>query len=129
MHEKLEHAPRAFTAILLVILAYSFVFALGVMVFQRGVFGDIKEAGEFLRTAPGSAPIYSNDMYKTNITGHKLAFYSGKPIRYVGITRQLVLDRELPSGSILYLHSAYGGMEVFQHVLRYLHEHYHLTEL
>ncbi len=129
IHERLEHAPKAFAAILLVILAYSFVFALGVMVFQRGVFGDIKEAGEFLRTAPGSAPIYSNEIYRRNFTGNKLAFYSGKPIRYVGITRQLVLDRELPSGSILCLHSAYGGRDVFQHVLRYLHEHYHLNEL
>lgn len=129
IHEKLAHAPKAFAVILLIVLAYSFIFALGVMVLQRGVFGDIKEAGEFLRTMPASTPIYSNEIYKTNLTGNKLAFYSGRKIRYVGITRQLVLDRELPSGSILCLHSAYGGMDVFQHVLRYVHEQYHLTEL
>jgi len=103
------------------------------MVLQRGVFGDIKEAGEFLRTLPGSTPIYSNEMYKTNITGNKLAFYSGKPIRHVDIIPlpdgRIALDPPPPPGAILCLHSAYGGMHVFQQLLPHLQRHYNLTEL
>ena len=133
IYEKLKFATKTFTIILLVILAYSFVFAFGVMILQRGVFGDIREAGQFLRTVPGSAPIYSNEIYKRNFTGNKLAFYSDRPIRYVGIKPapdgRIALDPPLPPGAILCLHSAYGGLGFFQQLLSHLQRHYNLTEL
>jgi hypothetical protein len=133
IHEKMESAPRAFAVIVLAILTYSFVFALGVMVLQRGVFGDIKTAGEFLRTVPDSPPIYSNEIYNPKLTGNKLAFYSGKRIHYVGVVPlpdgTLALDRTLPPGAILCLHSAYGGRGVFQEIMLYVEKHYQLTEL
>ena len=90
----------------------------------KGVFGDIKSAGIFIKdNIPEEKLIFSNEIYKPQITGNKLSFWSKRRINFIDNLKGL------PPSSILVLHSAYGGMKNYQETKKMLLHYYNLKVL
>ncbi len=104
-----KYQRKLFKYFLYITMIWGIVFSLSVCYFQKGAFGDLKSAGKYIKSLnyPKNKIIFSNEFYKEDLTGIKLAFWSGNKIN-------MVKDyRNLPPGSILVLHSAYGGRTNF----------------
>lgn len=116
---------KIFKTIVIITIVWGFVFSILVCYLQKGVFGDIKQAGLFLSKQSFSKDklIFSNETYKPTITGTKLAFWSGKDIHTINNYRTL------PSDSILVIHSVYGGMTAYLELLKYLPMIYEIKPL
>ena len=109
-------------------------FGLASVMLQRGAFEDLYAAGRMIReTVPPQAKVYSNESYKPDMNGIKLAFASGRRVEMIpdipaleGAMRQGLSQREIlekwgsgmadaagvprmEPGSVVALHSAYGG--------------------
>jgi len=116
-----------------VTLVWSMGFALAVVFLQRGAFGDLYEAGRYIRglNLPPATRIYSNETYKPRINCVKLAFAAGRRVDLVPEIPLLTEQQgppggageRMPPGSLVVLHSAYsGGLEGQSHFVRLLRE-------
>ncbi len=109
-------------------MAWSALFALAVAVLQAGAFGDIFAAGRFLAANDAIGPdavCYSNETFAGGMDGAKLAFASGREVRLPpelmaaadssALARAFGIDKPpaapgfMEPGSVLALHTAYGG--------------------
>jgi 4-amino-4-deoxy-L-arabinose transferase-like glycosyltransferase len=109
-------------------------FGLASVFLQRGAFEDLYAAGRMIRDRmPPSAKVYSNESYKPNMNGIKLAFASGRRVEMIpdipalesamrqGQSQREILEKwgsgmadaagvpRMEPGSVVALHSAYGG--------------------
>lgn len=114
-----------FRALIALMIIWGIGFSLLVCYLQRGAFGDIKKAGVFISgmKLPDDVKIYSNEFYKSDITGTKLAFWSGKRVELIGDINKL------PANSMLVLHSGYGGMSAYIETLNYLLQAYEIKKI
>jgi len=94
--------------VLVAILIYSFAWTAGVLVLQRGVFGDIKQAAQYCSSLPPEARIFSNETYKPTMPAIKMSYWSGR--RVEGLEEA---SEPLAKGDYVCLHSAYGGLSHF----------------
>ncbi|MFH0795237.1 MAG: hypothetical protein V2A74_14530, partial [bacterium] len=103
-------------------LLYAFAFTFAVAFLQRGAFGDIHAAGDYIRQHNLDGPIYSNEFYKENLTSIKLSFWSGRGVQF--LPQESFSRPILPPGSYVVLHSAYGGMASYKAALQALESIY-----
>jgi hypothetical protein len=75
-------------------LLYQALFSMVVIAYQTDSFGDIRRSGEFLKTLPPNAVIYSDELPKTY-------YWAGRPIQ------PLILPFNPQPGDYLLLHSFY----------------------
>jgi hypothetical protein len=129
-------------------------FGLASVMLQRGAFGDLYEAGRMIRDKmqlPPSAKVYSNETYKPKMNAIKIAFASGhkaemipdvealnsKAILSLGLSQREILERwdtvadaagvpRMEPGSVVALHSAYGGPSGLSFIEALLAKRYHL---
>lgn len=109
--EWLRRRARLFSAALALTAVWSAGFALAVLVLQHHAFGDIAEAGKWLRSnAPKDARIFSTELYNARLGGtiiatNKIRFFSGREVTFLPPPGAAPTD--LPPGSLVCLHSAY----------------------
>jgi hypothetical protein len=126
---------RGMLAMVGLTVVWSFGFAMAVAMLQHDAFGDIYRAGAFLKAMrlPTTTHIYTNESYKPQLNGVKLAYASGHSAEIIPELRQSApggpLPAPMPVGSILALHSAYGGPEKQRYLFGMLAQRYVLTPI
>jgi len=136
-------------------LLWSMGFGLSSLFLQREAFGDIYAAGKFIRSLPDlpeTAKLYTNESYKPHMNGIKLEFASRHPAELIpdlesleqvaaGQSQEDLLrlwgsgepDRigvaRMEPGSILALHTAYGGAARQGFLLQLLQKRYRIQPL
>jgi hypothetical protein len=114
-------------------------FGLTSLFLQREAFGDLYAAGAFIKSIPNlpaDFPIYTNESYKPELgmNGIKLAFASGHPALMIpelagSDSTTLPPEKRMLPGSIVVVHSAYGGLIMYNRMLAFLRQSYNLKEL
>jgi hypothetical protein len=91
-------------------IIWSLAFSMASLFLQREAWQDIFEAGHYIRALnlPASVQVYSNESYKPELNGIKLAFAAQRTVEM--IPDFLGKPNPMPPGSIIALHSAYGGL-------------------
>ncbi|MBN1867716.1 glycosyltransferase family 39 protein [Candidatus Sumerlaeota bacterium] len=118
----------AFFAAVTVTVCVSAGFALASVSLQRGAFGDIFAAGRRIREmhlAPGTR-IFSNETY-THANGVKLAFASGRAVELIPEVEGR--PERMPPGSIIAVHTAYGGPQETARLLGRLRDRYNVEPI
>jgi hypothetical protein len=127
---------RLFSTIFLASLVYLVFFSSAIMVFQRGAFGDQKQAAQFIRDKVSeNAPLLSNEMYGSfqNIECVKLSFWSGRRVqsiyKYLPSKPVRLPEQYLPPGSVVIIGNVYGGDQMVDLVMDQLAYFYHIRLL
>ena len=140
-HGRLGH--RVILALVGLTVVWSLGFGLASVCLQRQAFGDVFEAGKAIRVNTGlsrEARVYSNEIYKPAMVGVKLAYAAGRTVEMIPewpylsdwARRGGPLPQDVPRmapGSVVAIHSAYGGPSAQSALLRLLGERYDLRPL
>ena len=140
-HGRLGH--RAILAVAGLTVVWSLGSGLASVCLQRQAFGDIFEAGKAIQTdteLSSEARVYSNEIYKPGMVGVKLAYAAGRAVEMIPewpylsdwARRGGPLPQDVPRmapGSVVAIHSAYGGPSTQSALLRLLGERYDLRPL
>jgi hypothetical protein len=108
----LAKRPRVFSILAAATVVWSAFFSLSVVTLQRHAFGDIADAGRWLReNAPPDATIYSTELYNPDLGGrtiatNKIRFFSGRDVKFLPPPGMPGADAPEP-GALICMHSAY----------------------
>jgi hypothetical protein len=101
--------PWLASLVFFITLFYGLGFGLCSVFLQREIFMDLKAGALYVKDLPADTVIYSNEAYK-DLGPVKMRFWSGREIQAYDPAR------DLPSGSVVCLSSAYGGsLAISQH--------------
>jgi len=64
------------------LILYSLLFAIVSLYVQRGTFGDIHQAADYMRDKLAGKRIFDNEIYRQGTTNSKIRFWSGLPVEY-----------------------------------------------
>jgi hypothetical protein len=118
-----ERKRWVYSIILVATVTYGMLFSFAVMTLQRQAFGDIKASAEYIRdNVKEGTVIYSNEMYKPEYPCPKMRWWSGRAVR-------LFMGEQLTPGTVICVHSAYGGPASYQSLVRHLDTRYETEEL
>jgi len=107
---RLRNRRWAFYAVMTVTLLWSLAFALSVMYFQRGAFGDLYKAGYYIASIsdlPPDAKIYTNEVYGpyASIVGIHLKEASGRQAALIPDIDPRQVNKSMEPGSLVVLNS------------------------
>ena len=111
LQEKQPNTLKWMYIIFFLIWLNSAAWSTAVLALQRGMWGDIRRAAEFMKNNQlGTTPhtkVFSNEVYnrEMGIVAAKLPFWSG-----IQTVLPLFENYNLPDDSYVVLHSSYGGM-------------------
>ncbi|MCX7049507.1 MAG: glycosyltransferase family 39 protein [Candidatus Sumerlaeota bacterium] len=110
---------------------YCWAFSLAVVIEQRGVFGDIKQAALYVKDHPqaaGGARVFSNEAYGPQMIPIKMRHWSARPVQFWYWDPQKGETGPLPAGAIVCIHNIYGN-GLFAATMRQIQEHYQYESL
>lgn len=123
----------AFSALLVVALAYLVLFSSAVLIFQRQAFGDQRSAARFLQTqVPRETKVIANERYGNFLALGcvKLSYWSHRPVEslldYLPARPASPPPKWIPPGSYVVLGNAYGGDEFVDFLAAFLTYYYHM---
>ena len=104
--------PWLVSLVFFIALFYGLGFGLCSVFLQRDTFRDLKASALYVKDLPADTVIYSNEAYK-DLGPVKMRFWSGRDIRAYDAAK------DLPSGAVVCLTSAYGGAwAISQHTIQ-----------